>query len=47
VIQLQGSSDVSSTKVRDFITNGEYEEARRLVYPVVADYIEENKLYRK
>ena len=40
------ANDISSTAVRKAIANGNHAEARRMVYPVVADYIEENKLYR-
>jgi len=45
-IEVQGSSDISSTKVREAIAKGDYKKARRIVYPSVADYIEEHKLYR-
>lgn len=43
---LFDKNDISSSSVRNFIAQKEYAKARRLVYPAVSDYIEENKLYR-
>lgn len=38
--------NISSSLVRNFIAEEKHAEARRLVMPAVADYIEEHKLYR-
>ena len=44
--EMRKEKNISSSLVRDYIAKGEHREARRLVAPRVADYIEEHKLYR-